>query len=277
MTPKQKSTMLKELRGLTDKDFVTREELVNLIKSLVSFIKSYKDELREDLDRYSDAVIKSVTEETDTLLKEAASLIRSQEIEIDDDIKTIAEANQATRIDIQKAITKLEARLEALQASIPSQPDLTPLQERLDAVAASIPTIPPMPDIPDPITATEMRDQLENLPEGEKLAIVAIEGLRAELDDLRKVTQPGVHGGVSNLRIQQAFKYILKTEQPSGLINGSNTAYTVTQPIFAVLSFTLNGETIAQLPNYTVSGRTITFATALPAAYSGKDFEIKYI
>ena len=49
------------------------------------------------------------------------------------------------------------------------------------------------------------------------------------------------------------------------------------QPIFAVLGMTLNGETIAQLPNYTIAGKTITFSTALPSAYSGKDFEIKFI
>lgn len=89
---------------------------------------------------------------------------------------------------------------------------------------------------------------------------------------------PGANGaGVTNMRIAQAFKYILKTEAPTGAINGSNTAYTVSQPIFAVLSFSLNGETIAQLPNYTISNKTITFSSALPAAYSGKDFEIKYI
>lgn len=91
-------------------------------------------------------------------------------------------------------------------------------------------------------------------------------------------TKPGSGGGgVTNARIAQAFKYILKTEAPSGDIDGANTSYTVTQPIFAVLAFSLNGEVIAELPNYTVNGNTITFSSALPAAYSGKDFEVKYV
>lgn len=95
--------------------------------------------------------------------------------------------------------------------------------------------------------------------------------------ELAAVPRQTVGGGVTNLRIQQAFKYILHTEKPVGTIDGVNTTYTVSNSIFAVLSFSLNGETIAQLPNYTISGRTIIFSSALPADYSGKDFEIKYV
>lgn len=106
-----------------------------------------------------------------------------------------------------------------------------------------------------------------------------IEELEKKYEELdKKIARVGASGGgVTNMRIQQAFKYILKTEAPVGAINGINTTYTVSQPVFAVLSFSLNGETIAQLPNYTIAGKTITFSTALPAVYSGKDFEIKYI
>jgi exonuclease VII small subunit/ribosome-associated translation inhibitor RaiA len=142
-------------------------------------------------------------------------------------------------------------------------------------------------------TATKHRDELvkalarlskledghNNLPI--KDLLTRLTSFSAALDALEKrlkslETKP-TSGGVTNLRIQQAFKYILKTEQPVGDIDGVNTTYTVTQPIFAILAFSLNGETIAQLPNYTISGRTITFSSALPAAYSGKDFEIKFV
>lgn len=102
-----------------------------------------------------------------------------------------------------------------------------------------------------------------------------IEELEKEIEELKKIRVRG--GGTSSMGVAQAFKWILKTEQPTGLINGSNTEYTVKNTIFAVLSFSLNGETIAQLPNYTISKNKIIFSVALPAAYSGKDFEIKYI
>ena len=51
----------------------------------------------------------------------------------------------------------------------------------------------------------------------------------------------------------------------------------VKNTIWWIAGFTLNGEQIAELPNFTYTGRTITFSSALPAVYSGKDFEIKYI
>jgi len=77
--------------------------------------------------------------------------------------------------------------------------------------------------------------------------------------------------------VAQAFKYIAHTEEPTGLIDGVNLTYTVLVDIWWIAGFTLNGENIAELPNYTFINKTITFSTALPAAYSGKDFEVKYI
>lgn len=100
------------------------------------------------------------------------------------------------------------------------------------------------------------------------------ENLQKEIDELRK-TRGG--GGTSAIGVASTFKYIAHTEQPVGVIDGANTTYTVKNTIWWVAGFTLNGEQIAQIPNFTVAGRTITFSSALPAVYSGKDFEIKYI
>jgi len=136
--------------------------------------------------------------------------------------------------------------------------------------------------IPEPIeqkeeTAKETRDKLESIEdEKEKLNISAISDLQKELDDLKKIRATG-GGGVSDMRIRQSFKTLFHTEEPVGLINGSNTAYTVSSAIWFVVGFSLNGEEIAELPNFTYAGKTITFSSALPAAYSGKDFEVKYI
>ena len=114
---------------------------------------------------------------------------------------------------------------------------------------------------------------------GKDLDESVVEELRDEIKrlekELSKSSKQG--GGVSALGVRQAFKMIAHTEEPSGLINGVNTTYTVKKTIWWVAGFTLNGEQIAELPNFTYSGRTITFSSAIPAAYSGKDFEIKYI
>ena len=97
------------------------------------------------------------------------------------------------------------------------------------------------------------------------------------IEEILKRMPKGKGGGTSAIGIANAAKYWVKTEEPVGDIDGANTSYTVSKPIFAVLSFMINGEVIAQLPNYTVSGKTVTFSTAIPAAYSGKDFEIVYV
>lgn len=100
-----------------------------------------------------------------------------------------------------------------------------------------------------------------------------IENLTKLTDELRNRGS----GGTSAIGVAQTFKYIAHTEAPVGDLDGVNTTYTVKNTIFWVAGFTLNGEQIAQLPNFTVAGRTITFSSPIPAAYSGKDFECKYI
>ena len=84
-------------------------------------------------------------------------------------------------------------------------------------------------------------------------------------------------GGTSAWGVRHALKSITHTEAPSGLINGSNTEYTVLNEIFFIFGFTLNGEQIAELPNFTYAGKKITFSSAIPASFNGKDFECKYL
>lgn len=65
------------------------------------------------------------------------------------------------------------------------------------------------------------------------------------------------------------------TETPSGLINGSNTSYTVLHTINNIFSFAINGQYIHP-SDYSTSGDTITFGTALPSSLSGLPFTIVY-
>lgn len=149
------------------------------------------------------------------------------------------------------------------------------VKDDVDSKFSSV-KIPTKEEVVD--SAEDIRNKLELLDGDERLKIEAIRDLREELDELKKIKTSVVSGGgVSNLRIAQSFKYIAHTEQPSGDIDGANTTYTVANDIWWVAGFTLNGEQIAELPNFTYSGKTITFSSAIPAAYSGKDFEIKYI
>lgn len=206
--------------------------------------------------------------------------------------------SRETKTDIQKAIKDATARLDTLfeehragmnmlhdkvKALKHGKDGKTPVKgvDYFDGVDGHTPTKEElMALMPKPMehSAEMMRDKMESIKEEkEKLAIKAIGYLEERLDKLEKRPMGKGGGGVSAMGVAQAFKYIAHTEEPVGDIDGANLTYTVKNSIWWIAGFTLNGEQIAELPNYTFSGRTITFASALPAAYSGKDWEIKYI
>lgn len=72
------------------------------------------------------------------------------------------------------------------------------------------------------------------------------------------------------------------TETPQGLINSSNTAYTTAHAITTIYSFAINGQylhpqdLVALTGDYTFSGSTITFLSALPSSLAGTSFTVVY-
>ena len=135
-----------------------------------------------------------------------------------------------------------------------------------------------MPKPLEPDTADDIRNKLEVLPDGEKLKIEAIEDLRKELEELRKMRVRGMlsGGGTSAIGVAAAIGNSIKKETPSGAINGSNTTYTVSKPINAVFSFAINGMVIHD-SEYTIAGRTISMITAISSDFSGTTFRITYV
>lgn len=248
------------------------DEKLSKLKSLLE-LSTFGMTKAEFLAEFKDEFLNSLKTVTEHVLKVESKMIER----LDAAIKELKQnQDNQTRIeqkDFDRAVGKFEERVGGL---------LEEQRQGMNFIYDKIRSIESGKDGKDGKDADEERIVEEvlkkvTLPEQPELKIENIEGLKKELEDLRSIRTRGGGGGVSAMGVAQAFKYILKTEQPSGAINGSNTAYTVKFPIFAVLGFSLNGESIAQLPNYTISNKTITFSEAIPAAYSGNDFEIKYI
>jgi hypothetical protein len=66
-------------------------------------------------------------------------------------------------------------------------------------------------------------------------------------------------------------------ETPSGLVNGSNTSYTLSNtPIANSLDLVLNTRVLTEGVDYILSGTTITMTTAISASYSSLPFIAKY-
>lgn len=237
---------------------VSREEVVELSKELVETMKKVSAALDEKTTKHSDDMT-SRHEQHMAQMQEATNQLMQAVAENKEITKS--EARTITRM-LQYEVKRLEDLIEDVRSEIP---DLAHVQAdytaRIDDVGRRIPVLPQQRDYSEEITSSKEELKAE------------IEALRTELRN-RPIARGG---GTSAMGVAQAFKYIAHTEQPSGLINGSNTVYTVKNTIFWIAGFTLNGEQIAELPNFTYSGKTITFSSALPAAYSGKDFEVKYI
>jgi len=83
-------------------------------------------------------------------------------------------------------------------------------------------------------------------------------------------------GAIGDAHIKQSIGRLIKTETPTGDINGVNITYTVSDTIHAVFELVINGEPITD-DEYTVGANTITMDTALPAELSGTSFRIKYV
>ena len=237
-------------------DSVSKAEVAELMSEVIQSVKVSGDRLDGKVAKNKDSI--------DSIFSTLTGNLQRLETKVNN----LISANDKKNTDLlNSAVKQLSQEVNSVRESIP---DYT---ERFTELEGQI------PELPEQLLGEDMRNALEALPKGDKLAIEAIEDLPEtlkELEDKIIRSNRGV-GGVTNLRIIQAFKTILKTEAPVGAINGVNKTYTLSQPIFAIFSMSINGETIAQLPNYTISDKSFTFATALPAAYSGKDFEVKYI
>jgi hypothetical protein len=86
----------------------------------------------------------------------------------------------------------------------------------------------------------------------------------------------GGGGGTSAIGVQFALGKMTKSETPSGDIDGVNTTYKTTQDIHAILSFAINGQVIMDT-EYTVSGKTITMLSPIPADLASTAFRIVYV
>lgn len=257
MSPQAPKGFTEQFYGLIDETLAqaaTKADVKDVIDTFLGLLRKFQKELETSMKETTDSVVAEKEKLVD--------VVSGTEKKLNDTIdKKIASVDKS----VNDKVTELSGMIGYVESLI-SYYDDTEVRSQMKEID------------------TFMKDMHSKIPEAfDPSGIVKdIEDLEKKYIELdKKVSNMGgvrgTVGGVSNLRIQQAFKYILKTEAPSGLINGTNKEYTVTQPIFAVLAFSMNGEVIPQIPNYTISGNKITFSTALPAAYSGFDFEIKYV
>lgn len=245
---------------VVNQDSPSKQEIVQLFQALAKVIKEFRAEMENKAKQSHEMVDSKASKYFDKAEKDINAIKKGMKDMCQSEMKA----------GHKKMMTEMMGQMEEVT------------HEMMEEMS-EIRTMHENMEIPEPDMAEDIRNKLELLEGKERLNKSTIDGIEEIEEDIKRLEEKiasipqSTGGGVTNLRIQQAFKYILKTQEPIGDIDGVNTVYTLTQPIFAILSMSINGETIAQLPNYTISGNKITFSSALPAVFSGKDFEIKFI
>src|SRR3990167_6184675 len=272
----QKLKKLKELLEMVNES-LTREEFTKAFRTVLEFVLKIRDRNEEKMRQ-----MESMHEEMMRKLEGGNSeMIAGAMQEMKKKMTEMVEPM------MKKMYTEHEEMMKGMNTHISEMQseNLKALKEQQNGMAFIYDKVRTMKSGKDGKDADEEKiisKVLEKLPKKdfdfESLKTEVKDTLKSEIENIRKVLQNIPRGGgTSAIGVAQSFKWIAHTEQPTGVINGVNTTYTVKNNIWWIAGFTLNGEQIAQLPNFTYTGRTITFTSAIPAAYSGKDFEIKYI
>ena len=244
----------------------SREEFTKAFRVAMKTIEDGEKRLASRVDNRLDESQREIEQ-----LKEQARAVLEEVTAASETNFTTMRKRAIESIDALFTKMRLTDRFDALMAELTAahQQKLAQLDEKLSDIPTTaellslIPPPPPAPELPD---VQALLDEQQSRFDEE------LGKLREELSQVKA----SKGGGTSAMGVQYALKRLLKTATPTGAIDGVNTTYTLPDQIFAVFCFMLNGEVIA-LGNYSIKGRTITFATAIPAAYSGKDFEIKYV
>lgn len=192
------------------------------------------------------------------------------------------ELKTTTAADFTNHKTEAQSLLSQLQAAVDEK--LQAVDNRLDTlkdgkdadpeyVISEVLTRIQLPEQKEILldTPEDIRNKLEVLQDGEKLAIEAIDGLRKELDELKKkantpILAGGPHylagSGISiegNVLSATGGGGGVSFETPTGTVDGSNTSFTVTEtPVYVIV----DGVTYFEDNGYTISGSTIT--TSVP-------------
>lgn len=153
---------------------VTQEEMVDTVKAILDTVKAMEG-------RINQSVVKT-KDNSDVSVNALRSEIRALETRLS---RALDETRTSSGQTLAQSIAQLREEMSQVQAQIPELPDYS---DRFSEIESKIPQLPPEK------LGEDYRNALEALPEGDKLAIDAIEGLREELNKRGKSTATG--GGI---------------------------------------------------------------------------------
>lgn len=216
---------------------VTQEELVHTIKSILDTIKKMET-------RVTDSVAQNKAT-SDTRFNSVQNDLLQVEQRV---LALIEDTRLSGSMSLGEAVQQLREEVKSVQALIPSLPDYS--QEFAD-IRAQIPVLPVEK------VGEDYRNALEALPEGDKLAIEAIEGLRKELNDLKRVRATGPTGGIIG-------RDLIKDYDLSPYLDGVTKTFNIPS-VWNIISVDCSSFPHALRKNidFTYTSQTITFTSEI--------------
>jgi hypothetical protein len=176
MNPKT-TKRLEALLATFDSGAVQPEELIRAIDAVMDVVKASQEAILSKVDTTDEATKKQL-QELEADIASAFERIASQ-------TKTLSTVS-ATKDEItalKKEVSAELARVSALIPELPDEFDATDIYQSIEAHKGLLDSLSTL------IVGENIRNSLEALPEGEKLAIDAIENLREELDKRQAQSQ----------------------------------------------------------------------------------------
>ncbi len=210
---------------LTKKDFVGSFERV--INHVIKIQENQQKAISALEAKYSQ-IIAEMRKEHGTTLEELKSGVN--ELFVGD---KISEIGNMTKSELKALRTQINALFKAKAGEIDRK----------------VGSIKPIVGARGPAGSPDSPEEVKAKLKKAGLKVEDIEGLEDAIKANRKLG-----GGHTDSGVKYTLGRIVKKETPSGAINGSNTSYTVTTQIQAVLSFAINGQAITD-DEYTIAKR----------------------
>lgn len=242
----KKSTdlLLKRFKEVNDlfRETITKQEVEDLLKAFLNGTKGLIAELNKRVAEnkgISDSGLVSLRAELHQLERRMKSMMD--------------ESHGKSMTSLENAVKQLQDKVKEVQDLIPDYTD------RFDEIESKIPTLPE--ELPIEQQRQYTRDLLEGLPDGEKLAISAIEDLQEQLDELKKLAGRGVvSGGIIGRDL--VTKYDL-SDQLDGVTKTFNIP-----AVWSIVSVSCSSFPNILRPtiDYTNTSTTITFTDEIDAS-----------
>lgn len=238
------------LDHLLSDGLVTNEDFEKAIAKFLEYLEKTHATNKGEIGKLGAAVADALT-----IFKEESERDRESfkgDLSLNDQMR----ASKA-EIRLNEAIARLDDRISAIKDG--KDADENSIVERIAE------RLPKMEQLEKnlPVLGTAIRDALELLIGEERLKIEAIDGLREELDELKK---QGKVGGGGSSQMAVAHWPIHETFT----MNGSDTTVTLQQGIAAqgtaIYGARYNGQVLDLTTHYTVNGNKITFVGFTPEA-----------